>query len=140
MPIEFMPVAQDLEIVLAGHIRLEDLDLRALELDDPAAAKADEVVMVFMLHLVTRHTVVEATLLHDPSLCKQLHRSINGRVPNVRVLIPNQLIHLFARHVGPRLEEGVEDQLSLTSVLEAVLLEVTSERLMFRFSEGHTRA
>ena len=137
MTVEFMSVTQNLETMLASHVRLGDLDLGTLELDDPAAAQADEVVMVFMLHLVPRHAVVEVALLRDPGLGEQLHRAIHGRVPDVGVLVPNQLIQLFARYVGPSLEKGIEDQLTLTSVLEAVLLEVASERLMLRFFNGH---
>src|SRR5262245_8136204 len=126
-------MAQDAEAVASGDLVLARLDHRALELDDLPALHAHEVVVVLVLDLVARDAVVEVPFVREPRLAEELHRAVDGRVADVRVLLANRVVDLLARHVTPRVQEHVEDRLALLGVLEAVLLEEAGQRAAFDF-------
>src|SRR5262249_34376583 len=69
-------VRGDLESVLARHLVLERLDAVVLELDDGAAAGADEVVVVVPpdRRLVAGLPVAEVPRVGEPALVQKLHR------------------------------------------------------------------
>ena len=60
MAIEFMAMAQDLELVARRNLVLGPLDHLALEFLDPPAFDADEMVVVLLFDFVARDTVVES--------------------------------------------------------------------------------
>ena len=124
MSVELVPVAQDAELVAVGDFQLALLDHRAFELDDLSTAHADQVVVVFLLDLVAGHAVVETPFARQPRVAQELHRAVDGRVADVRVIGANATVDFFAGDVPGRFEKSREDRLTLFGVLEAVLLEV----------------
>src|SRR5206468_5963830 len=81
--VELHPVAPDHEAEEAPDALLQALELLARELDDLAAALADDVVVVLLvvLHrLVARLPVVEVSLRGEAALLEELERAIHGGV------------------------------------------------------------
>ena len=58
---------QQPEAVALHDVLLRLLDHGALELDDPAAARADQVIVVLVLDLEAREAVVEVALAASPA-------------------------------------------------------------------------
>ena len=76
---------QQPEAVLVGDPVLGRLDHLALELDDAAAAHADQVVVVLVRDLVAGDAVFEGTFDRETRLAEDLHRAVDGREADVRV-------------------------------------------------------
>src|SRR5207244_2944831 len=103
---------------------LQTLELLARELDDLAAALADDVIVVlglFLHRLVARLTGFEVALGGEAARLQQLERPIDGRVPDPRVHLPDRGVELFDREVSFGAEEDLRDVVSLGSRLEATL-------------------
>ena len=83
--------------------------------------------------LVARKPIQELTRFGDPTIGEELHRSIDGRVPDVRVEIAHALVELVARHVTFGVEKGFEDLISLLGVLEVVVLEIPRQGFALDF-------
>ena len=54
---------ENIEAMLLSDVTLSFLDQRALELHNFAAERTNQMVMMFVLDLVTRHAVIEIALL-----------------------------------------------------------------------------
>ena len=62
MAVEFMAVAQDLEIVMPGDLVLGLLDHLAFEFLDPAAFQTNQMIVMLLLDFVARDAIVEMPL------------------------------------------------------------------------------
>jgi len=123
-------MAQDHEVVLTRNPVLGRLDGATLELDDLPAPRTHEVVVVLVFDLVPGDSVVEVMLLGQARIAQELHGPVDRRVSDVRVLGTHGLIELVTRDVPLRIEEDLEDQISLLRALEVVLFEILGERLV----------
>ena len=56
-------MSKDLETVSLSNLTLRALNERTFELNDFATERANQVVMMFVFELVTRHTIIKVALL-----------------------------------------------------------------------------
>ncbi len=133
MAIEFMPMAQDLELVARRDLDLGLLDHLALEFLDLPAFDTNEMIVVLLLDFVSRDAIVEAAFCRDARFDQKLHRSIDRGVSDVGVLPSHALIEIFTRDMPLRLEKYREDEITLLRVFEVILLKVGGERLHLYF-------
>src|SRR5206468_8272426 len=90
--VELHPVPAHDETEKARDPLLLALELLAVELDDLAAALADDVVVVLrrlLTGLIACLAVLEVALGGEPALLEQLERPIDGRIPHPRIRLPN---------------------------------------------------
>ena len=120
-----------LELVTRGDLVLRLFDHLAFEFLDPPALDTDEMVVVLLLDLVAGHAVVETPFARQPRVTQELHRAIDGRVADVRMIGANASVDLLAGDVAGRFEKCCEDRLTLFGVFEVVLLEVLRQRSLF---------
>lgn len=114
-PVELQAVSLDHEAVFRRHLLLQPLDFAILELDNRAAARADEVVvMAFMGDIVVLRLGAEVASLRDPCLAEEVQRAIDRREPEVGIFFGELMIHRLRRDVLLS-EERREDQFSLAS-------------------------
>jgi hypothetical protein len=125
--VQLVPVSQQAKSVLLRDRVLRVFDHLALELDDLAAARADQVIVVVVFDLVARDPIPEVALLREAGLAEQLHRAIDGREADVGILFSERLEQVLARHVPVRREKDVENLIALLRVLEALGLEILGE-------------
>ena len=92
-------MAQDLEVVTFRDLVLGFLDHLTLEFLDLAAFDADQMIVVFLLDFVTCDPIIEMPLGRESRFRQELHRSIDGRVSDIRMLLSNGLVQVFTRHV-----------------------------------------
>src|SRR5262245_61768315 len=130
VPVELVSMPQQPEAVALHDVLLRLLDHGALELDDPPAARAHQMVVVLLLDLEAGEAVVEVTLARETGLAQQLHGAIDGRVADLRMTLAHPLVQLLARDVALHAEEHLEDRLTLSRVLEVVALEIFGESLV----------
>ena len=83
--------------VLTGDFFLKSFNTRVLEFDDPAAADADQVVMVFIqvAGFITRLAIAEMTLLGDSALGKQLQGPVHRSITDPGVFPAQAQVKLF---------------------------------------------
>src|SRR5215470_9859050 len=119
--VELHTVAADDEAEKAPDPLLQALELLARELDDLAAALADDVVVMLGLlldRLVAGLAIVEVPLGGETTLLHQLERPVDGRVPHPRVHLPDRLVELLDREMPLRGEEHLRDVIPLRGRLE----------------------
>src|SRR5262249_41724316 len=99
--VELHLVGGDLEAVLPRDLVLERLDPVVLELDDGAAAGADEVVVVVpaQRRLVAGLPIAEVPRVGQTALVQQLHRPVDGGDRHPRVLLADLGPDLLHREV-----------------------------------------
>lgn len=97
-----------LKTIFPRHVQLELLDVLVLELDDPAAYGANEVVVVAVggAVLVPGKAVLEPTLIDHPRLRQELHRPVHRGVSDVGVRLLHAVVELFHVQVAARLDEN----------------------------------
>jgi len=96
-------------------------------LDNLAALKADQMVMVLMFVLVALDAIPEADLTRQSCIVYYLHRTIYGSKADFGVFLFDQIIKVINRRVMLGLEEYVQDLLSLFATEHAVVFKVLSE-------------
>jgi len=133
VPVEFVAVAQNAELVAVGDFQLGLLDHRAFELDDLSTAQTDQVVVVFLFDFVAGNAVIKTPFVRQPRVAQELHRTVDGRVADVWMIGANAAVDFLTGDVPSRFEEGREDRLTLFGVLEVVLLEILRQRSLFDF-------
>ena len=123
--VELELVALHVEAVAPGHALLELLDLLVLELHDPPAAGADEVVVVGAAggRLVAGLPVVEPAGHGDPALGEELHGPVHGGHADPGVQGPHPRHQPVHRDVPAHPVEGLDDDVALPGVLEPPLLQ-----------------
>src|SRR2546422_3758225 len=122
--VELHAVASHHEAEEAPDAVLEALQLLARELDDLAAALADDVVVVLALgldRLEARLAVVEVTLGGEPDLLEQLERAVDGGVADSRVHLLDRRVELLDREVPRSPEKNTGNVVPLRGRLEAPL-------------------
>ena len=103
---------------------LEALQLLARELDDLAAALADDVVVVLALaldRLEARLAVVEVALGSEPDLLEQLERAVDGGVADAWVHLLDRRVELLDGEVPRGAEEHARDVVPLGGRFETPL-------------------
>jgi hypothetical protein len=83
--------------------------------------------------LVARAAVAEAHLAREPRLDQQLERAVDGRVPDVRVFLLDEMIKVFAGEVLLGAQKHVENHVALRRPLQPGALDVPVKNL-FLFS------
>src|SRR5262245_4326883 len=122
--VQLHAVAAHHEAEEAGDALLQLLELLAVELDDLAAALADDVVVVLLLRLgglVARLAVVEMPLVRQATLLQQLERPVDGGVADARVHLLDGGVQLLDREVLSGPEEHLRDVVALRGRFEAPL-------------------
>ncbi len=110
---------------------LQLFDLAILEFYDFIAGRADKVIMVsFMGHVVELSLIAEMLLLGQAGLAQEFKGPVHRGKADVSVLLGEQSIHLFGRHVF-HFQEGRENILTLTGQFKAVFRKVSLENLEF---------
>src|SRR5262249_13364912 len=133
--VQLHPVPAHDEAEEAGDLLLEALQLVARELDDLAAALADDVVVVLLLLLdrfVARLAVVEVALGREAALLQELEGAIHRRVADARVHPLDRAVQLLDGEVALRPEEDPGDVVALRRRLEAALAQGLVEALHAR--------
>ena len=85
---------------MSGDNRILDgFEFGRVEFDGLSAQGADHVVVmrVFVVVFVARAPVAEAHFARQPGLDQQFERAIDGRMPDARVGLLDQLVEVFAR-------------------------------------------
>ena len=125
-----MTVAEDVEPEPARGRILQLLDLVVLELDDEAAAVADQMVVVGppFGDLVQRLTGTEVARRRDAGLLEQLDRPVDRRQADARMLAPRRRQQILQRDVPRRTQKRVDDRLALLRRLEPLALQVRRAR------------
>src|SRR5437879_2544878 len=122
--IELHAVAPHHEAEEATDAVLEALQLLARELDDLAAALADDVVVVLALpldRLEARLAVVEVALGSEPDLFEQLERAVDGGVADAGVHLLDRRVELLDGEVPRGAEEHARDVVPLGGRFETPL-------------------
>src|SRR2546425_5353551 len=122
--VELHAVAPHHEAEEATDAVLEALQLLARELDDLAAALADDVVVVLALaldRLEARLAVVEVALGSEPDLLEQLERAVDGGVADAGVHLLDRRVELLDGEVPRGAEEHARDVVPLGGRFETPL-------------------
>ena len=94
-------VSAQFEAVLFGDFVLALLDLAVVELLDPAALQADQVVVVATLvQLENRLAGLEMLARQQAGLLELSENSIDRRESNVQAFRNERLVHIFGRQVA----------------------------------------
>src|SRR5712692_1893391 len=122
-PVKLHLVRSDAKAVLARHQFLERLDSIVFELDDPAALGADQMVVMMAPErsLVARLAIAKVAGVSQSTFAQQLHRPIYRGHRDLGILLANLGPHILYRQVPPHGEEPLQDQRSLTGVLQTAL-------------------
>jgi hypothetical protein len=114
-------VERDPKIVLTGHVFLELLDLKVLELDDPPAVGADQMIVVRFPGdiVVDGFALAEVPLLGEFPLAQQLEGPIHGDDADRGILLGDLVVEIFDRNVV-LVQKELSDQLALMRQLQSV--------------------
>ncbi len=132
--VQSVAVLRQLVVVGLGDLRLLDLDQLAFELHDLGAAQADQMIVVVPLEFVERDAVPEVMRVSKPGVAEKLECAIDRCGADFGMRLAHPLVKLFARDVALRFEKGVENRLSLPSLLEPVAQQILGETFVGEFS------
>src|SRR6185295_4436584 len=138
-PEQLVAVAENVESMPPRGRVLQHLDLVVLELDDEAAALADQVVVVGapLGDLVKRLPRPKMVCLRDARFLEQLDRAVDRRQPDPRVLETRRRQQILQRHVAGRAQERIDDSFALMRRLEALALQVRPPRTLRVLAVAH---
>ena len=138
--VKFEAVGLDGKAVAGGDFFLEALNVAVFKLHDLSAVGTNEVVVVALVgDIVVLGLGAEVPGLRQTGFAKEIERTVNRRETQMRIFPRKLVIHLFRRDVF-LLEEGIEDQFTLTSDLQLMLIEVLFQRLhLFRVFKHRDR-
>ena len=129
MSVQFHLVPGQRHAEIARDDILHALDRGVLELDDPAASLADEmIVMALADGLVTRLALVEMALVQQRAFLEQAQRPVNRRIADVRVDLLDLGVQFLGADMMPVVEEYARDIVALAGGLQPALLEAACER------------
>src|SRR5581483_11998870 len=127
--VEFHLVAAESCAELAGDSLLEAFDVVVLELDDLAAALADEmIVMVIGNGFVASLAVVEVAFLEQVAFAKQPQGPVDGRVADVGVAFLDLGVKLLGADMAADFEEHPRNIVALSGGFEPAFLQPRMER------------
>lgn len=118
-----------LEFVLSYQNFLQLFDLRTHHFDYSAAFGTDQmvVVLMFVFMLKVSDTAPEISLSRQPSITDHPHRPIYGGKADLGVFFSDQIVKVINRGVFLRLEEYIQNLLSLFTIEHTVASKVLSE-------------
>ncbi len=136
-PVEFEAVSGNGEAVPGGDFLLKLFDLAFFKLHDLAAVGANQmIVMALVGNVVILRLCAEMPGLRQTGFAKEIEGAVDGCESQMRVFLRQLVVHLFRGDVF-LLEEGVEDEFTLTRVLQLVLAEMCFQRLHLFRMFGH---
>ena len=121
MPVQLVTVAKNQELVPIGHFFLRLFDHFALEFDDLPAFHTHEMIMMVVFNFVTNHPVIKVVTLRKARFHQELHRAIDGRVPDCRELLVHRLKDLVTGDVALGRKKRVENRTPLLRMLKTAL-------------------
>src|SRR5262249_11230118 len=132
-------VARRSKIMLRGDLILPVFDLLAVELYQPAALGADQVVVMLVIvkMLVTRVGVAQTLLARQPAFGQEFERAVNSREAYGRVLNFDDVVEVFRAEMAFGLEKDFEYQLALCRPFESGAPEMFEKDLFFLGEFGH---
>src|SRR5262245_29533310 len=132
-------VARRLKVMLRGDLVLLVFDLFAVELYQPAAFGADQMVVVLVVveMFVTRVSVAQTLLARQPAFGQEFERSVNGREAYGRVFDFDDIVEVFGAEMTFGFEKDFEYQLALCRLFESGAPEMFKEDLFFLGEFGH---
>ena len=126
--VQLQLVRLDGEAVAACHLFLQALDITVFKLDDLAAGRTDEmIVMALVRDVVVLGLSPKMSGLRQSSFTEQVQRSIDRGQADMRVFLGKMAVHLFRGNVL-HLQKLGQDLLTLTRELELMLAQVLLER------------
>ncbi len=127
--VEFQTMGLDGKAITCGDLFLQAFDLTILELNNLAAAGADEVVvMTLMGDVVVLGLRTEVAGLGQPGVAEEIQSTIDRGEAEVWVLLGELVVHRLGRDVF-LFQEGTQDQLALAGQLQLMFFEVLLEHL-----------
>ena len=130
-PVELQAVGLDHKAVFCRDFLLQPLDFAVLELDDHAAAGADEmVVMAFMGDVVVLRLGAEVAGLGDSGFAKEVQRAIDRREAKMGVFLGQLMVHRLGRHVLLS-KERRQNQFPLAGQFQLMLGQVLAKHVHF---------
>ena len=127
--IQFEAVCLNREAVTGRDFFLEPLDVTIFKFDNfPATGANEMIVMALMRDIVVLGLSAEVPGLGQSGFTEQIERAVDCGQSEMRIFLGELVVHFFSGDMFLP-EEGVEDELTLTSKLELVLPEMLFERL-----------
>src|SRR5262245_41956524 len=132
-------VARRSEIMLRGDLVLPVFDLLAVELYQPAAFGADQMVVMLVVVkvFVTRVGVAQTFLSRQPAFGQEFERAVNSRESHGRILDFDYVVEVFRAEMTFGLEKDFEYQLTLRRLFESGAPEMFKKNLSFLGEFGH---
>ena len=127
--VQFQFMGSNGESILSGDFFLQFFYLAILEFYDFITHRADEMVVVpFVGHVIELCLTSEMLLLSEAGLAQEFERAVDRGQADMGVLLGEQPIHLFGRHVF-HFQKGREDVLTLTGQFQTVFRKMLLENL-----------
>lgn len=127
--VQFQSMGLNDKAILGGDFFLQSFDFAILELDNGAATRADQMVVVaFVGDVVVLRLGAEVSSLGYSCLAKQIQGAIDGGEAKVRILLRELVVHGFSRHVLLS-QERRQDQFALASQLQLMLGQMLAKHI-----------
>lgn len=127
--VQLEAVSLDGEAVLGGDFFLQALNLAIFELDDLAAAGANQVIVVpLMRDVVVLGLGTEMAGLGQAGIAKQIERAVDRGQAEMGVALRQLVVHGFRRNMLLT-KKDVEDQFALTGELQLMFGQVVLQGL-----------
>jgi hypothetical protein len=125
--------------MLRGDFVLLVFDLFAEELYQPAAFRADQMVVMLVIvkMLVTRVSVAQALFPRQPAFGQEFQCAVNGRESHCRVLDLDEIVQVLRAEMTLGFEKDLEYQLALRCLFESGAPEMFEEDVFFLGEFGH---
>src|SRR5262245_51071345 len=125
--------------MLRGDLVLPVFDLLAVELYQPAAFGADQMVVMLVVVKVfaTRVGVAQTFLSRQPAFGQEFERAVNSRESHGRILDFDYVVEVFRAEMTFGLEKDFEYQLALRRLFESGAPEMFKKNLSFLGEFGH---
>ncbi len=123
--------------ILGGDFFLQAFDFAVLELDNGAATRADQMVMVaFVGNVIVLRLGTEVSSLGNSRLAKQVQRAIDGGESKMGIFLRELMVHGFSRHVFLS-QERRQDQFALARQLQLMLGQMLAKHIHLFKSLAH---
>lgn len=129
--VELKSVGFDGKSVPGGDFFLEALNVAVFKLHDLSAVGANKVVVVALVRdIVVLGLGPEVPGLCEAGIAEQIERPVDGRESKVRIGLSQLMIHSLRGNML-LLEEGAQNQFTLTGDLELMFAQVLLQNLHF---------
>jgi len=125
-PVDFQTMLLDLEAVLGSNLLLQTLNAGIFKLDNRAADRTDQVIMMmlFTAALVTGMSVAKMARCRQSTLSEEFKGAMHRGVTDMGIFFTNGPKKLFCREVRSCRQKFIKDHFPLLGDLEAVLAEI----------------